>query len=1335
MPSPSPTARSSSANATPVVSLLQRMEQNDRALVRCYEAMLGELDAGHAVTPAAEWLVDNFHAVEEHLRQVHRDLPPGYFRQLPKLGPGVLEGHPRIFGVMWAYVAHTDSNIDPDQLGRFIHAHETRKAFTLGELWAAPITLRMILIENVRRVSEQIVEAAGQRTAADRVADRLLGIDGSTPQPLAQALPDRATFHPGRAFAVQLLRRLTEQPADEALDWLRGELPRGLDPEEAIQEEHQAQAGASLTMRNIFRSLRVLADVNWEDWLESVSLIEAELRANPGYAALDFTTRNLYRSAIERLARGSGQVEIDVTRAALTLARTAPDDLGQDVGFWLVDEGRRRFERSLGYRSPLRERVARGIRRAGLPGYFGVLSLTTGVLLALTLWLVGWLSGGLPAGWVILLALLAAIPASDFALDLVNYRATRILHASVLPALALRDGVPADLRTLVVVPTMLTSRAGIDELIDGLEVHHLANDTGEIYVAAVTDWADSATEHRDDDEDLLEAARSGIRRLNARYGDRFLLFHRARLYNAAEGVWMGWERKRGKLEELNDLLRGGKETSFTTIEGRLPGPFRYVITLDSDTVLPRGAAKKLVAKLAHPLNTARFDPRTGRVTRGYSILQPRVTPSLPPEDDTSPFQRVYSTRQGLDPYAFAISDVYQDLFLEGSFAGKGIYDIDALSRALDGRIPENSVLSHDLLEGNYARAALVTDVEVVEEHPTSYEVACSRTHRWTRGDWQLLPWILHRREGMSALGLWKMLDNLRRSLSPVAFVLGLLVAVAVLPAPAALAWLVLVVAGFFLLPLLMLAPAVLLRREGVTKRSQARALADDGAQALALGTLDLAFLSHQAALMVDAVARTLWRLVVTHRHLLEWTTAAAAQRQAKGTARRFVRLMAMGYVAPIALLAVAATHSPAHLAVAAVPAALWLVAPLIAERVSRRDEPADVVATAEDLGYLRVIARRTWAFFTAFVTAEENHLPPDNVQEDPEQAVAHRTSPTNIGLYLLATVSARDFGWIGLEDAVDRLEATMRTLSGLERHGGHLFNWYDTRTLTPLPPRYVSTVDSGNLAGHLLVLAATCREWAEHPGAHGHLGTGIADGVALVRQALADLDLEAIAGDQRAVIEARLAVVDEAVTGLAPGEDPGLGLSAVAAALASLAEVAPTSGEARDLDRGHKAHCRIPPAGCDDDPCRVPSDPGAAGVGRGAGTARVRLHGLLLPPRPAPRTPLGRLPGGRRRTRRGLLRPAGLRVPADQLHRRREGGRPDQALVPSRPVGHRRGRGRRPAVLVRVDVRVPHAAPGHERPGDQPARQHVPADRAATDRVRHSPRRAVGHLRVGLQRA
>ena len=1087
-------------HARPVTTLLKRVEQNRVSLSRSYDITMADIAAERPITPSAEWLVDNFHAVEQQISQIRKDLPRGYFRLLPKLGPGFLEGHPRSFGIVWAYVAHTDSNLDAEQLGRFVRAYETRKALSLGELWSVPINLRIVLVENLRRVAELMVTASRDRQQADQVADRLLGVTGDA-VPLAVALPNHDTFAVSRSFVVHLMRRLTEHRVDDALAWLeRAIAEHGWDVDDLIQTEHHKQAAATVTMRNIFRSFRLLADVNWEDWLESVSLIEQGLRTNRTYPAADFTTRNHYRSAIEELGRGSGQAEIAVTRLALALAGQAPDDLGQEVGYWLIDEGRSHVESSLGYRPHWRQRLLRLFKRSGLVAYLIPAAVLTVGLVFVLVWVMSRF-GVLPASdpWLITVALLAILPASDLALATINRATTRILPADPLPGLHLRDGVPADLRTLVVVPTLLTSMAGVEELLDTLEVHLLSNDSGELYFAALTDWADSKTEVDPTDEPLLRAATDGVRGLNRKYGDRFFLFHRRRAFNPAEGVWMGWERKRGKLEELNRLLRGADDTTYLQVEGRMPGQFRYVITLDSDTQLPRDAAVRLVEKLAHPLNRARLDPQGRAVARGYAILQPRVTPSLPVTEDTSLFQQAYTTPQGLNPYAFPVSDVYQDLFGDGSFAGKGIYDIDVLNQLVEGRIPPNRVLSHDLLEGIFARSGVVSDVEVVEGFPTSYEVSMSRDHRWTRGDWQLLPWALGLRDHASALGRWKLLDNLRRSLVPAVLVLGFLIALAS-PSPVlAIGWLGFMTVVLFAIPLWPALSELLPIAEHVTVRSHLVAAAAGLGRALVLGTLNLVFLAHRAVAYTDAIVRTLWRTGVSKRHLLEWTTAAAAQQQAKGTLGRSIRLMAGGLVPPVLALAVGAVQGWPQLFVAAVPATLWILAPVIAHQVSRINDPVELAADDDEVAALRLVARRTWEFFVAFVTAADRHLPPDNYQESPVPLVAHRTSPTNIGLYLLTVVSARDFGWIGLSEAVDRLEATTSSVLDLEHEAGHLYNWYDTQTGQPLVPRYISSVDSGNLVGHLLTLAAACSQWQEDPTRAGCRPSGILDGLALVR--------------------------------------------------------------------------------------------------------------------------------------------------------------------------------------------------------------------------------------------
>lgn len=1105
--------------SVPVVSLLRRLQSNVDALAAAHARIIADIDADRPITPAAEWLADNFHAVEKHTRQVKVDLPLGYFRELPKLGAGFLEGHPRIFAIIWAFVAHTDSKFDPDLLARYVRAYENRQSLTTGEVWAVSITLRLILLENLRRIADMVIASSADRRHGDEVADRLLGLyEGRAPEELDQIVPK--DFVASRAFAVQLVRRLRGTQATAPMEWLATQLAaQHTTRDQAIHDEHQSQARFTVTVNNIFTSLSLIQDMNWEDWFEEVSLIEEELRTTAGYVANDFATRNLYRSAIEGLARGARQSELGVTRAALHRARFGATPLQQDVGYWLIGDGRREFARAIDFRPTVRQRAGQTARAIGIAGYVLALTLATLACLALLLWLVNWAAGGLQRWVLVVLAVLGLLPVSDFALGVVNNWSTRLFGAKRLPSLDLKDGIPEADRTLVAVPEMLTSPGAVDEMIAGLEVHYLANRDGAVHFALLTDWADAEAETVDNDEALLTRARAGVQALNARYGPHFLLLHRRRQFNPREGKWMGWERKRGKLDELNLLLRGSTTTSFIVIEGNLPDNFRYVVTLDADTLLPRECARSLVGKMAHPLNRARFDARREKVIGGYGILQPRVTPSLPTIQGSSLYQRTFSTRRGLDPYALAVSDVYQDLFEEGSFAGKGIYDIDAVTTVFEGKIPENTLLSHDLLEGNYARSGLVTDVEVVEEYPTSYAVDAKRHHRWVRGDWQLLPWMTVRRTGISALGQWKMLDNLRRSLSPISWVLALLAGLILLPLGGAVAWVPALIGSFFLPPLLPLLGR-LRPVEGITLRSQVGAFMHELRQALLVGLMNLTLLPHKAWLMLDAIWRTLWRLTISRKHLLEWTTAAASKSNAQGDLRSYARLMRGGFLTPAVALAVSIWQGWPFLVLLAAPLVLWLSAPAIMQWASQVHVPAQIEATREDRRELRPIGRRTWHFFETFVTPDDHHLPPDNFQEQPEPVVARRTSPTNIGLYLLSTISARDLGWIGLSEAVDRLEATLTTLAGLEHYRGHIYNWYDTSSAEPLHPRYVSTVDSGNLAGHLLAVASACREWVDTPDLHTSPARGVLDTVVLVRQALAQVRLETDVHQTESIVEA-----------------------------------------------------------------------------------------------------------------------------------------------------------------------------------------------------------------------
>ncbi len=1066
--------------------------------------------------------------VDEQVREIRDDLPHDYYWKLPKLAAGHLEGYPRVLGLAWAYVAHTDSRFDPDSLQRMVRAYQEVQPLTMGELWAIAISLRILLVDNLRRLADQIVLSRAARQQADEIADGLLGLAEGTAEEAAAVLRRRPGSSLSTAAKVQLFQRMRDQdPAlTPGLRWLETVVAaEGTTAEEMVRLEHQRQATMNVTVRNVITSMRLISWFDWAQFVESVSLVDDALAANGGFAEMDFATRDRYRHAVEELAQGSGRDEVEVARAAVAAARAAPADNAdpaaaarlRDPGYYLVSDGRPELERQVGVRVPLRWRLRRAVMRHATGGYLGTLAASTALIVAVPLLLSG-VGDGVRLG-EFLVALFALGPASDLAIALVNRAVTSLLGPRALPRLDLDQGVPSRFRTLVVVPTLLGDAANMEAQVGALEVHYLANREGDIRFALLSDWRDAEEEEVAGDEELLSAAVAAIDRLNERHGEapgggaRFLLFHRKRQWNATEGVWMGWERKRGKLEELNALLRGSTTTGILTTgrpESQPPPDVRYVVTLDADTRLPRGAVGRLVGTIAHPLNQATFDPNIRRVTSGYGILQPRISATLPADRDASIFQRVYAGAAGIDPYASAVSDVYQDLFGEGSFTGKGIYDVDAFTAALDGRVPENALLSHDLFEGVFARAGLVTDVELFDEFPSHYLVATARQHRWARGDLQLLPWILGRardatgtrvRSAIPALARWKMLDNVRRTISAPLALLTLLAGWAVPGASTGL-WTTFVIAAIFIPAVLPVAAGLAPRRRGISKRSHLLAVGEDATIALAHAGLAVAFLADQAWLTLDAIVRTLTRLYVTGRRLLEWTTAAQAKASHDLALPRFYRQMAGGVALATAAGLLVFLVRPEAVPIAAPFVILWLVAPAIARWVSLPppETAAEELSPAE-VRTLRRMARRTWRFFEKFVGPDDNWLPPDNIQDDPEPRITHRTSPTNIGVYLLSLVTARDLGWIGTLEMVERLEATLATIGRLERFRGHLYNWYSTTDLRQLEPAYVSSVDSGNLAGHLLTLSNACRLMIDQPLPVAAALSGVGDALALAREA------------------------------------------------------------------------------------------------------------------------------------------------------------------------------------------------------------------------------------------
>ena len=1095
-----------------------RVHDNATILLDAYRSCARSVQTGHAVSPAAEWLLDNFHLVELQLQQIKDDLPPGYYRQLPKLADGPFAGYPRVLGIAWAYVAHTDSLLNGPVLARFVRAYQTAEPLTIGELWAVAITLRIVLVENLRRLADQIIIGHEQRLIADNLVDSLVtAVHPSDPDAgarqsgtvrLARVVAPLEGAPLPEIVAAQIAKRLRGcDPAETPLcDWLDDRLrAQGLTRDEAIQHAQQRQGASNVTMRNIVTSMRLLSEMDWQDFFEEVSLIDARLCESSDFAALDFATRNMYRTAIETLARRSPRTEAQVTEAALELAAVGDSPRTRDPGHGLIGPGRRALESAIDHAPGIALRARRLLGRLGLPGYLAAIGLVGAGVLALALWGVG------ATGWIALALALAGLAlALEAGIALVNLVVTRTVPPRRLPGLDLADGVPPELRCLVAVPVLLTSAEDMTACIDQLEVHYLSSTDGALHYALLSDWPDAATETRPGEDTLLARATEEVARLNAAYpssdGDRFVLLHRRRLWNPSMGVWMGWERKRGKLTELNRLLRGATDTSFVA-PCVVPQDIRFVITLDADTRLLRDTVRRLIGKLAHPLNRPQFDTARGRVTEGYGILQPRVTPALPVGAEGSAFQRINASHGGIDAYAAAISDVYQDVFGEGSFTGKGIYEVDAFAASMAGRVPDNTLLSHDLFEGNFARAGLVSDIEVIEDFPARHDVAARRQHRWVRGDWQLLPWLVGRagkgRGPMPALGRWKIIDNLRRSLTAPLTLLALFLGW-LLPLPLTLGWTLAVLALLALPHLLPLPFAVLPGRAGITARSHFAALGADTRSALSQIALQIAFLPDTALRMADAILRTIWRLGLSRSNLLEWVTAAQTAHGGRPGALRQYRGMAGGVALGLGAVAVAGTLNPGVWPLVLPFALLWLASPLVAHRISQPSRPLQGARMSEaDAQGLRLIARRTWRYFETFVTAADNFLPPDNFQETPQPVLARRTSPTNIGMYLLSTVAAHDLGWIGLTDAVTRLERTLATMQRMPQFRGHLYNWHATDDLRVLDPAYVSSVDSGNLAGHLIAVAQACAEW-QSPPANADAGwrAGLRDTLLLAEQAL-----------------------------------------------------------------------------------------------------------------------------------------------------------------------------------------------------------------------------------------
>lgn len=1084
--------------------LIKSLDKSFETIIKAYEFIDKEMDDKQDMVPAAEWLLDNLYLIQKEYKDVKYNMPESYYKNLPVISKGIMKGYPRVYHIAVEIISHTDGLIDEERVESFIKAYQRNTILNSGELWALPIMLRVALIQNISHVVEKIVYALKEKRKGEIVADRI--INAFAEKRLSQEIEvlKNTDFTFSSHFVERIIKVIRDNgvDSDEVYIWLNENLEaKQSSIEKTINREHRKQANYQISLGNSISSIRNLSGVNWKDSFESLSYVEQILRKDPAevYLKMDFESRDNYRHSLEMLARKAKVGEAFVAKKVIECANELKEKGGEDyqshVGYYLIDDGVKYLKKKIDYKPSFKDKIREQIKNKPLFFYLSI------IILGIIFIEVGAIAISLNRDldrdiWRYIVAAIAVIiPASEIVISILNWAVNSLTIPSFIPKMALEDGIPEEASTVVAIPTLINSEKRALELLDDLEIYYLSNSENNLYFALLGDFYDSDKEHEEKDAEIINTALKRVRQLNKKYSregeDKFYFLCRRRLYNEKQGCWMGWERKRGKLMEFNALLRGDNNTTYNIISGDVSKLQRvkYVITLDSDTILPRDAAKGLIGAMTHVLNRARVDIEKKKVLRGYGLMQPRVSVGNVNANKT-PFSRIFSGETGIDIYTTAVSDVYQDLFKEGIFTGKGIYDIDVFERVLKDEIPENAVLSHDLLEGSYARTALVTDIELVDGYPAYYNASSKRLHRWVRGDWQLLPWI-SKKSPLNNLSIWKLFDNLRRSLLSPSIILLIILAFAILPSNGPwiiIAFLSIMCPIFFDVSEVVMLPSKSISLTGKLKNSL---------MAVEQVFMLFCFLPYMAYLMCDAIFRTLYRLFVSKKNLLEWQTAADVEAQSDKSLKSYIKTMWVGSAIAIVILVLAFNSSSSWGLIMIPSTLLWFISPYLAYYISQEYKKEAYNFNEEDEKLLRRLSRETWAYFEDFVNKENNWLAPDNYQENPPNGVAYRTSPTNIGMGITSNLCAHDLGYISLSETIERIDKTLTNIESLEKFKGHLYNWYDTKSKAPLYPRYVSSVDSGNMVAYLWMAAKAIEDYINEPLLSDNYKLGLEDTITL----------------------------------------------------------------------------------------------------------------------------------------------------------------------------------------------------------------------------------------------
>ncbi|TYQ15914.1 UNVERIFIED_CONTAM: cellobiose phosphorylase [Acetivibrio alkalicellulosi] len=1100
-----------------------RMNENYKYIMSVYKSVNEDVQKGIPTTPAAEWLLDNFYIIEEQVKGVRRDLAKELYLRLPAISCGSLKGYARIYALALELVSHTDGRIDEKVLINYINAYQSNNVLTGREIWALAVMIKIALVENIKYLCEKIMESQNQRKKVEEILLNIKNKNASEVlniiEPQLKGKQVNSTFVEHLSYNLRKMGKNYAYILHHVDDIL---YKNGTNVDTLSNKEHMEQTQRKGSIGNCIISLKFISTTNWIEIFEALSRVEDILRKDPDgtYPQMDLASRNYYRKRLEELSSKFNVSEIHVAQKSIELAQISHNDSTikenhkSHVGYYIVGKGVKDLEEELGYQKKLFGKIVDMASSKPAAIYIAAIIIIMLTVVGLT---VEYIFNRVQYGQIdiyVLIALIAVvIPGFDIAVSTVNWLLSHGVRPSFLPKLEMKDGIPKECSTMVVIPALLTDEKRALELIESLEVYYLANKEKNIFLALVGDYKDSDAKEMKDDKKIIDAALSKVNQLNEKYCDKgqeiFYFFHRHRQFNDKQSKWMGWERKRGALVEFNEMILGSEKTSFSIVSkeiNKLP-KVKYIITLDADTVLPLGMAKRLIGTMSHTLNRPVIDEEKSLVVEGYGLLQPRIGFDIE-SVNKSLFSRIYAGEEGIDPYATATSDVYQDLFGEGIFTGKGIYDLSVFHSLLENAIPDNTVLSHDLLEGSYVRAGLVSDLELIDGYPSKFSSYAMRLHRWVRGDWQLLPWIRKYTKNkvgesiknpLSTITRWKILDNLRRSITAPGIMILIILGFSILPGNT-IFWLALAVFSNFL-PILTGGFDYIISKPLGAIRQKRYTTAICGLKACFLQQLlQFVFLPYQAYLMISAIFITLKRVLFTKKNMLEWVTALDVERSLKDSIKGYFIKMRFATFQVIVILVLSFLLKPDAFAIAIVLAAIWILSPYIAYRVSKETVYIKEPVSDEDIVEIRRIARKTWRYFEEFMNKKNNYLPPDNFQEDPLNGVAYRTSPTNIGLGMLAALAARDFGYIGTSELYNITSKTIETMERMEKWNGHLYNWYDTRTLKTLNPAYVSTVDSGNLVCYLITLKEGLLEYLKRPLIDERFVYGLKDTIGLIEK-------------------------------------------------------------------------------------------------------------------------------------------------------------------------------------------------------------------------------------------